>query len=69
MSVLNMTLKIWLWGFNFEALENVEYHFIAIIPKSTLKQSGSICEKCIIIFYTWNHLYGSKQMINIKLIY
>ena len=31
------------WGSNPGTLENVEYPFIAISPRSTVTQSGSIC--------------------------
>ena len=42
-SVLDMTLKIWWWGFGSfaGALGNSEYPLYAIAPMSTLARSGS----------------------------
>ena len=63
-----MTLNcIWYWGSYSGALGNVEYHFIAITPRSTLTRSGrtrsgliyasnkSILELVAFDRNTWNH--------------
>ena len=40
-SVLDMTVNgIWWWGSSSEDLESVEYHFVVIIPSSTLTGNG-----------------------------
>ena len=42
--VLGMTRNcIWQWAYSSGAQGNIEYHFIAIIPKSTLTQRVSSC--------------------------
>ena len=43
---------IWSWGSSVEALENVQFPFIAITPSSTLTQSRKIC---------WVSIYGSNR--------
>ena len=44
MSVLGRVLNyIWWLGSSSGALENMEYSFIAITPRSTLTQSGRTC--------------------------
>ena len=58
-----MTLNSVWWRFSSNrALENVEYPFIAITPRSTLTQSGGTC---LGLIYGWNRTFSHLLRNNI----